>query len=265
MIRAWARGVALGGATVACGAAPGSNGAGGELVVFAASSLGDAFTVIGEDFERAHAGVDVSFDFAGTQQLRTRLEHGAAADVFASADPQDMVELVAAGRVDAPRRFAENEPVVVVAPEAASVVRSLADLAHAERVVIGSEEAPIGRYALQILDRAGAAMGDDFRARVEARVVSREPDVRQVLARVRMGEAQAGIVYRTDAKIAGDEVVVVPIPPEVVVVAEYPIAVVTGTREPELARAFVEHLLAADGRRRLEEAGFRAPSAGDGR
>ncbi|KYF96372.1 molybdenum ABC transporter substrate-binding protein [Sorangium cellulosum] len=233
-----------------------------RLAVFAAASLREVFTATGEDFERAHPGVEVTFNFAGTQELRTQLEHGAAADVFASADQRHMDELVKSGRAVGPVVFARNEPVLVVARESAGAIRGLADLPGAARIVIGAPEVPIGRYTLQILDRASASLGADFRARVEARVASRELNVRQVLAKVSLGEAQAGVVYRTDAQAAQDGVTVVAIPPEVNVIAEYPIAVVAGAAHPGLARAWVDLVRSEAGQSALRRAGFLAPSGG---
>lgn len=225
------------------------------LVVFAAASLRDAFTALGEDLERAHPGLAISFAFAGTHELRTQLEHGAVADVFASADTHHMDELVRAGRALAPVVFARNEPVLVVAEEAAATLRSLADLPTAERIVVGTPEVPIGRYTLQLLERAAPTLGADFRARVEAKIVSRELNVKQVLNKVRMGEAQAGFVYRTDARAVSD-VTVVTIPSELNVIADYPIALVAGAPHPTLARAFVERVLSDAGQATLARAGF---------
>ncbi|WP_437836914.1 molybdate ABC transporter substrate-binding protein [Sorangium sp. So ce1153] len=233
-----------------------------RLVVFAAASLRDVFTAMGEDFKRSHAGVEVTFNFAGTQELRTQLEQGAAADVFASADQRHMAELVKAQRASSPAVFARNEPVIVVAKESAGAIRGLADLPAADRIVIGAPEVPIGRYTLEILDRASRSMGADFRARVEAKVVSRELNVRQVLAKVRLGEAQAGVVYRTDAQAAQDGVSIVAIPPDINVIAEYPIAVVAGAAHPGLARAWVDLVLSEAGQSALRRAGFLGPSGG---
>ncbi len=231
-----------------------------QLVVFAATSLRDAFTAMGAEFERAHPGVTLTFNFAGTQELRTQLEQGAAVDVFASADQAHMAALVEASRASAPVVFARNEPVIVAATEFADRLHGIADLPSAERIVIGTPEVPIGRYTLQILDRASATLGADFRTRVEARVVSRELNVRQVLAKVRLGEAQAGVVYRTDAQSAQGQVAVVTIPPELNVIAEYPIAIVTDAAHPTLARAFVDFVQAAGGQAALRSAGFLAPA-----
>jgi molybdate transport system substrate-binding protein len=233
-----------------------------QLTVFAASSLRDAFTALSSTFKAAHPRAEVTFNFAGSQELRAQLEQGAAADVFASADTRHMEALVKASRVLAPVLFAHNEPVVIVARESASTVHALADLPGLERIVLGSPEVPIGRYAQQILDRAStsAALGADFRARVEAKVVSRELNVRQVLAKVSLGEAQAGIVYRSDAQSAKDAVATLTIPPELNVIADYPIAVVADAGHPALARAWLALVTSTDGQRALTEAGFRPAS-----
>lgn len=229
------------------------------LVIFAAASLRDAFTAMSRDFAHVRPGVETSFNFAGTQELSTQLDHGAAADVFASADALHMHQLRQRGRVEAPVVFARNEPVLVVAKESAKEIRAFSDLPAARRIVIGAPEVPIGRYTLAILDRAGA----DFRARVEARVASRELNVRQVLTKVSLGEAQAGVVYRSDVRAVPGSVSVVEIPAELLVVAEYPMAVVKGTGRPELARAWLDFVLSPAGQRVLADAGF-SPLAGGG-
>ncbi len=231
-----------------------------SVVVFAAASLRDVFTELRQPFEQAHPGTRVTFNFAGTQELRAQVEHGAPADVFASADQKHMTELVRAGRAVAPLVFARNEPVLIVAKEAATKVTSLADLPNAARIVIGAPEVPIGRYTAQILERASQKMGAEFGARTQARIVSRELNVGQVLAKVMPGEADAGFVYRTDASRAKDKVSIVTLPPELNVIAEYPIAVLSKPAHPNLARAWVDAVLAIDGQRALEKAGSLAPN-----
>jgi molybdate transport system substrate-binding protein len=231
-----------------------------KLVVFAAASLREAFTSIGNAFKKAHPGVELSFNFAGSQELRTQIEHGAPADVFASADRRHMEELRAQKRVASPVVFARNEPVVVVSKEQAPTLQAFGDLPSAKRIVVGGPEVPIGRYTLKILDNASKRLGSDFRARVEAHVVSRELNVRQVLAKVTLGEADAGIVYRTDAATAGDGVTIVTIPAELNVIAEYPIAVVEGAAHTELARAWLGLVVSPDGQRALGRAGFLVPT-----
>lgn len=229
------------------------------LVVFAASSLRDVFTALGADLERAHPGVTVRFNFAGTQELRTQLEHGSAADVFASADVRHMDAVVAAGRAAQPTVFARNALVLVFSTERPDL-QGLEDLPRARRVVLGAPEVPVGRYALELLDRARARFGDDFRARVEARVVSRELNVRQVLTKVSLGEAEAGVVYRSDARAAGGRVRTVPVPEDLEVVADYAVAPLVDAKHPALARAFLELLASDAGRRALDEAGFLPPT-----
>ena len=128
--------------------------------------------------------------------------------------------------------------------------------ARVKRLVIGVPEVPIGAYTLQILDRARTQFGQDFPARVQARVASRELNVRQVLTKVMLGEADAGIVYRTDARSGGDKVRIVEIPAQFNVVAEYPIAAVARAPRPELARAWIALLTGPTGRSALVEAGF---------
>jgi molybdate transport system substrate-binding protein len=232
-----------------------------ELIVFEASSLTDAFARLAKTFEAANPGVTVVTQAAGSQQLRTQLEHGDRADVFASADRKHMDTLVAERLVAAPEIFACNEPVVVVRIGLARPIVEFADLPRAERIVVGAPEVPIGSYTLHILDKAGAKLGAEFRKRVEARIVSRELNVRQVLAKVVLGEADAGIVYRSDAVAAADKVLVVQIPRDVEVAAEYPIAATKQAPNPELARRFVELVRSPAGVAALRGAGF-VPCAG---
>jgi molybdate transport system substrate-binding protein len=232
-----------------------------QLVVFAATSLRDAFTTLGNSFEASHAGVTITFNFAGTQELRTQLEQGAQIDVFASADQRHMTELKSAGRVADPVLFARNEPVIVVAQESAKKVHGLADLPKLQKLVIGVPEVPIGRYTLQIFERASAKLGPEYSEKALAKVVSRELNVRQVLAKIALGEADAGIVYRTDAqslKDGKDKVSVVEIAPDLNVIAGYPIAVVTGAPHPTLAKAWVEWVRSDAGQQILKTAGFLA-------
>lgn len=236
-----------------------------KLVVFAATSLREAFTTMGETFKRSHSEVELVFNFAGTQELRLQIEQGASADVFASADQRHMAELLRVGRVQTQAVFARNEPVVVVAQESAATIREFADLAKATRIVIGAAEVPIGRYTAQILDRASAKFGADFRARIESKVVSRELNVRQVLAKVTLGEADAGIVYRTDALSNKDRIPVVAIPSDINVIAEYPIAVVSSPTLSKLARTWVDFVLSVEGQKSLRSVGFLAPSGPDSR
>jgi molybdate transport system substrate-binding protein len=214
------------------------------------------FKTLAEGFKQAHTGVKVTFNFAGTQELRTQVEQGAQADVFASADQKHMGALINGGFMMGPVVFARNEPVIVVAKENAAAVKGLADLPKLSRIVVGTPDVPIGRYTLQILDKAATQLGADFPTLVQAKVVSRELNVRQVLAKVSLGEAQAGFVYRTDARTVSDKVNVVTIPPEQNVIAEYPIAQLKNAPHPRLAGDWMTLVLTAPGQAALQEAGF---------
>lgn len=226
-----------------------------ELTVFAAASLREAFEDLAKTLESKSPGLKVHLNLAGSQELRTQIENGARADVFASADQKHMDALVKAKLVVAPRVFARNTPVIIVPKGNPAKVGSFEDLPRAKRIVIGVPEVPIGTYTLQILDKAGA----DFKQKVIANVVSRELNVRQVLAKVTLGEADAGIVYRTDAMAGKDKVEIIEIPAKVNVVAEYPVAVLAKAPQAAAARAFVDLLLSGDGQKRLAAAGFVAP------
>jgi molybdate transport system substrate-binding protein len=232
-----------------------------EVSVFAAASLRESFAELGKQFEAAHPGVKVLFNLAGSHELRTQIENGAPADVFASADQKHMQALVAARLAAGPRVFARNEPVVVVPKGNPAGIGSLKDLPRAKRIVVGVPEVPIGAYTLRILDAASKQYGNDFRPQVEARVVSRELNVRQVLAKVGLGEADAAIVYRTDAATAKQAVEAISIPRDLNVIAEYPIAVLTRARQPELARELVELVLSSSGKEVLARFGFQPGSA----
>ena len=228
----------------------------GDLVVFEAASLKDAFARLGERFEKEHPGAKVVSNAAGSQELRTQIEHGAAVDVFASADQKNMNALAAQGMVEAAAVFTCNEPVVVVRPALASSVKTFADLPRAERIVVGTPEVPIGAYTLQILQKAAAKYGADFPKRVEAKVASRELNVRQILAKVVLGEADAGVVYRSDASTVPGKVSVVTIPPEINVVAAYPIAQLKKAPNPTLAQQWIALVTSAAGAEALRQAGF---------
>lgn len=233
-----------------------------EVTVYAAASLREAFGKLAQGFKASHTGTEVKFNFAGSQELRTQIEQGGVADVFASADQKHPTELAKAGQADAPSVFALNEPVVVVSNSSSSSIRAFADLPKAQRLVIGTPEVPIGRYTTQIFEKANSVLAPDFSTKVMAKVVSRELNVRQVLAKVNLGEADAGLVYRTDAKSgAGDKVTIVPIPENINVVAKYAITLVKNAKHPKLALAFRDYVLSESGQHILTEAGF-LPAAG---
>ena len=180
-----------------------SGEASGELLVYAAASLSDAFAAVAADFEALHPGVELKLSFAGSQSLRTQLEHGARPQVFAAANEAHMQALARDGVIGDPVVFARNELVVVVPADNPAGIGSFAELAKGERIVLAGREVPAGVYAAEILATAAARYGKDFTRAVESRVVSREADVRRTLQKVVLGEADAAIVYATDARSRG--------------------------------------------------------------
>lgn len=226
-----------------CGSSAG--GPAGEPSVFAAASLNEAFRRIAP---RAR------FSFAGSDQLAFQIEQGAPADVFASASPVYAEALTAKGLLLAPRVFASNRLVVVVPRSNPAGIRSIDDLARpGVKLVIGDRQVPIGIYSRTVLSRLGlgAAL---------ANVVSDEQDAKAVVAKVALGEADAGMVYLTDVGPARDEVTSIAIPATAQPVIEYVVAVVRGATHRASADAFVRRLLTAPGRAALARAGFGLPS-----
>lgn len=247
--------ILLGLALVACGGAarpvPTATEVSGSVTILAASSLTDALTKAGEAMRVRHAGTNYVFSFGSSSTLATQIANGAPADVFASADEVNMQKIVDAQLTDGgPSFFASNRLAITVAPGNPKNVRSLADLGRAGLVVIlAAPTVPAGRYALDALAKAG----------VTVTPASQELDARSVLNKVALGEADAGIVYVTDVLSAGTRVSGVDIPEQHQVVARYPIAVVSGTKNPALAREFVAYLVSDEGQRLLAGFGFSRP------
>ena len=230
------------------------------LTVFAAATLTDAFGELGRAFEAAHPGVTVKFNFAGSQTLQGQIALGAPADIFASANATYMDAAAIGGFVDkaASQEFLTNSLVVILPASNPAKVRALKDLSKPGlKVVLADAAAPAGTYARQILDNmsVGAAFGADFGTRVLANVVSNETDVRQVLAKVQLGEADAGIVYASDA-MAAPGLKTLEIPANVNVVAKYPIAPLLRSANADLAGEFVAYVLSSEGQATLRKWGF---------
>lgn len=228
------------------------------LTVFAAASLTDAFTEIGHSFDATHPGVTTTFNFAGSQALRTQLEQGAIADVFASANTKEMDTLVTDHLIpaDSAQIFLTNILLVILPADNPAGIQTLEDLSRpAIKLVLAAEEVPVGKYARQVLDNLNALYGTGFEAGVLANVVSYEDNVKQVVAKVQLGEADAGIVYGSDA-VAAPELKSIAIPQEYNVIAQYPIAMLSSAPEPGLAAAFVDYVLSAEGQAILQRWGF---------
>jgi molybdate transport system substrate-binding protein len=237
-----------------------------ELTVFAAASLTDAFNEIGKNFEAANPGTSVSFNFAGSQQLAQQIGQGAPADVFASANNAQMAGAIKSGQVvsGSQKTFARNRLVVIYPAANPGKLSQLQDLANPGlKVVLADKSVPVGDYALDFLTRASAS--PDFTATfsptVLANVVSYETDVKQVLAKVALGEADAGIVYTTDiTPDAAAKVGRLNIPDALNTVASYPIAAIQGSANAALAQKFVDYVLSSEGQAVMAKYGFLPPS-----
>jgi molybdate transport system substrate-binding protein len=215
---------------------------------------------MGQAFEAANPGVSVTFNFAGSQTLQGQIAQGAPADVFASASGTYMDATVTGGFVDkaAPQVFLTNVLVVILPPSNPANVQSLQDLSKPGlKVVLADASAPAGKYARQILDNMSKdpAYGADFGTKVLASVVSNETDVKQVVSKIQLGEADAGIVYVSDA-VAAPTVKTLEIPSSVNVIAKYPIAPLIKAPNPDLAAQFVAYVLSANGQATLKKWGF---------
>ena len=230
------------------------------LTVFAASSLTDAFNEMGKNFEAAHMNVTVTFNFTGSGTLRTQLEQGAVADVFASANTTEMNTLVTDNLVaaDAAQIFLTNSLLVILPANNPANIQTPMDLAHPGiKLVLGDTTVPAGKYARQILSNLDKdpAFSSTFSTRVLANVVSNETNVKQVVAKVQLGEADAGIVYVSDA-IAAPELKTIDFPSADNVIAKYPISVLINAPHPDLAASFIAYVLSSDGQAILKKWGF---------
>lgn len=225
-----------------------------ELLVFAAASLTDAFDAIARAYEADTPGVHVVVHLAGSQILATQIIEGAKADAYASADRRHMTRLQDLGLVGSPRVFAANRLVIVTPQANPAGINTPADLARpGAAIVLASENVPVGLYTVHCLDALGLTQA------VAANVVSLEDNARAVLAKVVLGEADAGIVYATDAMSAADRVRTVAFPPEVGVRASYLIATLHGAEHGSDADRFVSFVTGPRGVEILEQFGFDAP------
>lgn len=236
--------VALALLATACG----GSGAGEDeqtLTVFAAASLTEPFTVLARTFEAEHAGVDVVTSFDSSATIATQVDAGAPADVVATADPRTMALMTDVLDGD-PVVFAHNVPALVVPPDNPAGIEALTDLQGTDFVVC-APAVPCGALAVDLLDDAG----------VTTPARSLEVDVKAVLTKVTLGEADAGVVYASDVVAAGDRVREVPLPDDARSRTAYPAAVVEGRPDPDLAREFLDLLLSERGQQVLAESGFR--------
>ncbi len=250
--------VSAGLALAGCGAgddgAAGGSGDGqvsGAVTVFAAASLTESFTRLGKDFEAANPGSRVTLNFAGSSALANQINQGAPADVFASAALANMTTVTEAGNADGtPSTFARNQLVIAVPRGNPAGVRGLADVSGpGVKVALCADQVPCGAAARTALDAAGVALTP----------VTLEQDVRGALAKVKLGEVDAALVYRTDVRAANADVTAVEFPESARAVNDYPIVALKDAPNPAGARAFVAYVRSAPAQTVLAEAGFQAP------
>ncbi|MCG3142312.1 MAG: Molybdate-binding protein ModA [Anaerolineae bacterium] len=234
------------------------------LTVYAAASLTTAFKEIAAEFEKANPGSQVEFNFAGSQDLVAQISNGARADVFASADLKNMDALQKQALVGGtPQVFARNKLVVIVPQDNKAGIQTLQDLSKpGVKLVVADKTVPVGNYTLQALDKlsADATYGAGFRDAVLKNVVSQENNVKAVLSKVSLGEADAGVVYSTDAQTAVGKVLTLEIPESFNVLALYPIATVKAAPNAALAEKWIEYILSPQGQAILLKYGFIPPS-----
>ncbi|GER87670.1 molybdenum ABC transporter substrate-binding protein [Dictyobacter vulcani] len=244
----------------ACGeSAPPSNTSSGSkatpapisLKIFAAASLTESFNELKTSYHSAHPNVDITYNFNGSQVLVQQLSNGASADIFASADQTNMQKAVKAGVVAESKVFAQNKLVVILPKANPGHINTLKDLAKSgTKLVVGAPAVPIGKYGLQVLDKMGTSSqyGPDYEKQVKANIVSQEQNVKAVVQKVQLGEADAGIVYQTDVTAAVEnKVSVLTIPDQFNVTASYPIAITKDSAQATEAQHFLTYLLSSDG------------------
>ena len=222
----------------------------GQITVLAAASLTGSFGTIGKQFEAAHPGTKVVFSFAASSALAAQITAGAPADVFASASAKSMDTVVAAKAADAPTVFAKNVMEIAVPPANPAKITTLADLAKpGVKVALCAETVPCGSTARKVFTNA----------KITVKPVTNEVDVKATLSKVTLGEVDAGVVYVTDVLAAGAKVKGITIPGDVNASTSYPVATLTASKNPGLAKAFVDYVLSVDGSTALTDAGFEKP------
>jgi molybdate transport system substrate-binding protein len=232
------------------------------MTVLAAASLTESFTELGKLFEVQNPGVKVSFSFSGSQQLAQQLDQGVDADVFASASPKYMDAAVQSKRVNpnAAKTFVQNRLVVIYPKANPAGLAQLKDLAKPGlKLDLADKSVPVGQYALDFLDKAIKVPGYDpqFKNDVLKNVVSYEDNVKSVVTKVSLGEADAGIVYVTDITASlAQKIEKLDIPDALNTVAIYPIAPISDSKNPNLAQAFVVLVLSPQGQAVLAKSGF---------
>ena len=220
------------------------------LRVFAAASLTESFTALGKEFHKDHPQTKVVFEFGPSSGLAEQIGQGAPADVFASASPTNMDTVVQAGNASDPKDFVTNSAEIAVPPSNPASITQLSDLAKpGVKLVVCQAQVPCGKVAAAVFAKAG----------LKVKPVSEEVDVKSTLAKVTLGEADAGMVYVTDVLAAGDKVKGIEIPAAQNASTTYPIATLSKSKHEKQAKEFVDLVLSADGAAVLTKAGFKTP------
>jgi molybdate transport system substrate-binding protein len=228
----------------------GSSPATGTITVFAAASLTESFTQLGKQFEAAHPGDTVKFSFGPSSGLATQITSGAPADVFASAAPGNMDDVVSAGDAASPQNFARNTMEVATPPDNPGNVESVKDLADdSVKVALCQPQVPCGVVAAEVFKNVG----------ITVKPVTLQPDVKSVLTQVETGNVDAGMVYVTDVQAAGSKVNGVTIPASDNASTLYPIATINSSKHKSIAQAFMNYVLSPAGQQVLKAAGFESP------
>ncbi len=252
-----------GGGSSQSGSRGGGEEQGGTLTILAASSLIDAFGELGNAFEKQNKGVTVKQSFESSSTLLAQIQQGAPADVFASAAQEEMNTAVKDGLVAGESEvFARNREIIMIPKDNPAGIDKFRDVANpGVKLVLAQKDVPAADYALKILDKANARYGPGFEKDVLSNVVSRESDVRASVNRVVVGDADATFGYASDyTPDIRDKVRVVPIPPDLNIIATYPIAVLKDAKSPHLAKKWVELVMSEEGQRVLEKWNFEPAS-----
>jgi molybdate transport system substrate-binding protein len=240
--------------TAGCGSGSGSSGggsspaSGGKLVVFAASSLIDAFPSIATGYQQQHPGWKVDFEFLGSDQLAAQIEQGDVADVFAAASTKYAEQLQGENLLGKTTSFATNTLVLATPADNPAGITAVSDIGNA-KLVVGDPSVPIGAYTLTVLDNLGIKPSS-------LNVVSQEAKVTDIVTKLELGEADAGFIYTSDARTAGDKLKTFQLPPSAQATAIYPIGIVTGSRNPKAAQQWIDLMMSPQGQQILESDGF---------
>jgi molybdate transport system substrate-binding protein len=241
-----------GGGSSGGGSGGSSTPKGGTLNVFAAASLTEAFTKLAQTYQSDHPGWTVRLNFAGSDQLAAQIEQGVPADVYAAASPKYPEELQGKNLLGDTMNFATNSLILIVPPDNPASITTPADLTQGAKLVVGDPAVPVGSYTEAVLESLGISESD-------LNIVSKEQDVKAVLSKVELGEADAGFAYVTDALSAGDKVKQIQLPAKAEATATYPIGIVSSSNQTQADQQWIDLVTGPDGQKVLHDLGFGPP------